>query len=329
MKMGASAGLAALLGPRLWAQLNESMGDSRNPLPKRPLGKTGERLSVIGMGGIVVMGGTQQDANNRVAEAIDRGVNYFDVAPSYGKGEAEEKLGPALKPYRHKVFLACKTNKRDKEGAGAELETSLRRLQTDHFDLYQLHGLADLTEDAERALGPGGAVEAFLEARQKGQVRFLGFSAHSIEAAMRAMESAQFDTILFPVNFVCHYQSGFERKPLEEAGKRGMGRLAIKAMAGTRRAEGSTRETRSFPKCWYEPLSDPAEAALALRWTLSRGVTAAIPPGDENLFRVALNVASVDKPLEPEEEKALKELAAALAPIFPQEKRPKTQRAKA
>ncbi|MCX7017115.1 MAG: aldo/keto reductase [Candidatus Sumerlaeota bacterium] len=292
-------------------------------MPKRPLGKTGEQLSVLGFGGIVAMGGTQREANNRVAEAIDRGVNYFDVAPSYGQGEAEEKLGPALEPYRDCVFLACKTGKRDKAGAEEELERSLRRMRTDHFDLYQMHSLTDVEGDVQKALGPGGAMETFLKAREKGQVRFLGFSAHSVEAALAAMESGLFDTILYPVNFVCHFQSDFETKPLREAERRGMGRLALKSMARTKWPEGSAKETRPYRKCWYEPLSDPAEAALALRWTLGQGVTAAIPPGDEGLYRVALNVATVDRPLEDKELKAAEKLAAGLEPIFPQAQKKK------
>ncbi len=318
IKAGAAAGLAGLLGPKAWAELQDSINSSQNPLPRRPLGKTGESLSVIGLGGIVVMGGTQADADNRVAEAIDRGVNYFDVAPSYGKGEAEQKLGPALKPYRDGVFLACKTQKRDKEGAGEELRASLKALQTDHFDLYQMHSIRDVETDVERALAPGGAVEAFLEAREQGLIRFLGFSAHSPEAALRAIESGVFDTILYPTNFVCHIHSEFDQEVLKAAKAKGMGLLALKAMARTAWPQGSKREDRSNPKCWYEPLNDPAEGALALRWTLSQGITAAIPPGDERLFRAAINVASLDKPLSGEEWSALQVIAQSLAPIFPQ-----------
>src|SRR5690348_773023 len=139
-------------------------------MQRRPLGKTGEELSIIGFGGIVVSGMAQPDADAIVAEAFDRGINYFDVAPSYG--DAEERLGPALEPYRDRVFLACKTGKRDREGAAAELRASLRKLRTDHVDLYQLHALAK-PEDVAQAFGPGGALEAFQEARQQGLTRFL------------------------------------------------------------------------------------------------------------------------------------------------------------
>lgn len=317
LKTSTATALASLLGPRRWDSLHAAMQDSDAPVPRRELGKTGESLSVLGFGGIVVMGGTQKDADQRVHEAIDRGVNYFDVAPTYGRGEAERKLGPALKPYRDRVFLACKTQKRDRKGAMAELEASLKVMQADHFDLYQMHAISDVERDVRRALGPGGAMEAFIEARDKGLVRFLGFSAHSVDAALAAIESGLFDTLLYPVNFVCHFGPRFDQPVLTAGREKEMGLLALKAMARTVWPAGMPRRDRPHPKCWYQPVSSAEEAALALRWALSQGVTAAIPPGDERLFRLALNVASKDAPLDPVEEQALRKLAAELQPVFP------------
>jgi aryl-alcohol dehydrogenase-like predicted oxidoreductase len=313
---GTSVGLAGLLGPRLWAQLQEDLAAPAGPVPRRALGQTGEQLSVIGLGAIALMGGSQEEADRLVAEAIDAGVNYADVAPSYGAGEAEQKLGPALKGRRDRLFLACKTTRRDRDGAAQELRTSLTRLGTDHFDLYQMHALQDVQKDVEVALGPGGAIEAFRAARTQGLVRFLGFSAHSAEAALKAIASGLFDTILYPVNFVCHHQGNFDQEVLQAAKAKGMGILALKAMARATWPAQTKAAERPYPKCWYEPISDPAEAALALRWTLGQGVTAAVPPGDARLFRVALNVAAKDKALAAAEETALQQLAAQLAPIF-------------
>ena len=105
-----------------------------NKIARRPLGKTGEQLSIIGFGGIVVMNEDTPAASNIVAEAVDRGVNYFDIAPSYGN--AQERLGPALAPYRKNCFLACKTDGRKRDDSRAQLEESLRLLKTDHVDLY-------------------------------------------------------------------------------------------------------------------------------------------------------------------------------------------------
>ncbi len=113
-------------------------------LERRALGRTGEHLSMIGFGGIVVMNATTQEAATRVSEAIDRGVNYFDVAPSYGN--AQDMLGPALEPYRKNVFLACKTTERGKDLSQEELDGSLRAMRTDHFDLYQLHAVTTLKD---------------------------------------------------------------------------------------------------------------------------------------------------------------------------------------
>ena len=144
-------------------------------MEKRVLGQTGERLSVVGFGGIVVRNETPQAAAEYVSKAIERGINYFDVAPSYGN--AEERLGPALEPYRDQVFLACKTERRDREGAEAELRASLRRLRTDHVDLYQFHAVKSLSE-VEEILG-GWGHGGLPDAREQGLIRYIGFSAHS------------------------------------------------------------------------------------------------------------------------------------------------------
>lgn len=314
---GSAVALAEMLGPRLWADLNEQMKDSGEPLPRRTLGRTGAELSVVGLGGLSLMGLTPDECARLVAGAMDRGLNYFDVAPTYARGEAERLMGHALKGRREGAFLACKTQKRDKAGARAELEASLAALGVDHFDLYQMHAIMDVENDVDRALAPGGALEAFVEAREQGLVRFLGFSSHSVEAAVKAAESGNFDTILHPVNFVCHHRNGFDRPPLEAAAKQGMGRLALKAMARTTWPKGTKRDERPYRYCWYQPTDEPELAALALRWTLGRGVTAALPPGHPSLFRMAMNVASKDKPLEPAEEKALAAVAEASDPLFP------------
>lgn len=279
-------------------------------MEQRQLGSTGRFLSIIGFGGILVTDATTAEAAERVGMAIDGGVNYFDVAPSYGN--AEEMLGPALFPYRERVFLACKTGKRDREGAAAELRQSLQRLRTDRFDLYQLHSLSKL-EDVERAFGPGGAMEAFLEARDAGLVRFLGFSAHSAEAALDALARFPFDSVLFPVNYVTWNEAGFGPQILDKAREIGAGRLALKAMARGPLPEG---ESRRWSKCWYTPLDDPAEAALALRWTLSQDITAAIPPGEWPLFQIALRTAQSFTPLGADEAAEAQRRARGEQPLF-------------
>jgi aryl-alcohol dehydrogenase-like predicted oxidoreductase len=270
-------------------------------------------LSVVGFGGILVMNMAQDHANRLVAEAVERGVNYFDVAPTYG--DAELRLGPALRPYRQDVFLACKSVERTAEGARAELERSLERLQTDHFDLYQLHGLTDLEKDVEVAFGKGGALETILQAHKEGRVRHVGFSAHSVESARAAMERYDFDSILFPFNFATFLEGDFGPQVLSLAQEKGVARLALKAMARQHWPEGHPdRET--YSKCWYQPLTNPREAELAFRFTLGLPITAAIPPGEEVLFRLALEFATRFQPLKPEEEAQVRDLARGMNLIF-------------
>jgi aryl-alcohol dehydrogenase-like predicted oxidoreductase len=283
------------------------------PIGKRRLGKTGADLSIIALGGVTLMDTEQSFANNLVAEAFDRGINYYDVAPQYGNAQA--RLGPALEPYRQRVFLACKTLVRTKEGAAAELDNSLKLLRTDHVDLYQLHALTKM-EDLEKAAGPGGALETFVAARKTGKIRFIGFSAHSVETALAALDRFDFDTILFPTNFVLFSQANFGPQVHERARKNGMGILALKAMAKTRWPESMKESDRFAPKCWYQPCAAPEEASLALRWTLSQPITAAVPPGDERYFRLAMDVAQRFQPIQPEEEKTLMARAVGVQPIF-------------
>jgi len=280
-------------------------------LEKRSLGKTGEMLSMIGFGGIVVMNATPDEASAAVIHAIDSGVNYFDVAPSYG--DAEIKLGPALEPYRKNVFLACKTGKRTKADARQELEQSLKNLRTDHFDLYQHHAVTTL-EEVDTILGPGGAMETFVEAKAEGKIRFIGFSAHSVEAAMALMDRFDFDTILFPFNYATWNAGNFGPQVMAKAKEKNMGILALKAMAKGPWQEGTDRT--GYPKCWYEPLMSPEEITMGLRFTLSHPVTAAIPPGEEKLFRQALSVSGNLKPLRKSEIQALKEKALKGVPLF-------------
>jgi aryl-alcohol dehydrogenase-like predicted oxidoreductase len=281
----------------------------------RTLGRTGARLSVIGYGGILCTQVEQAEANRHVASAVERGVTYFDVAPSYGNGEAEQKLGPALEPHRAGVFLACKTNKRDAASAGAELAQSLRRLRTDHFDLYQLHAMTT-AQDVEQVFAPGGAMEVLLAAREQGKTRFLGFSAHSVEAAAALLERFPFDSVLAPFNFSTFFKGHFGPQIVEAAERAGAGLLALKGMARTKWPEGLPREQRAWPKCWYEPITDRGLASLALRFTLGLPITAAVPPGHHELWEMALEVAADPTPLTAAEEARLRQAAEETDPIF-------------
>jgi aryl-alcohol dehydrogenase-like predicted oxidoreductase len=280
-------------------------------IEKRSLGKTGEMLSKIGFGGILVMNATAEESSAAVKLAIDAGINYFDVAPTYGN--AEVMLGPALEPYRKNVFLACKTTQRGKKESQAELEQSLKNLRTDHFDLYQFHAVTT-QEDVDKIFAPGGAMETYQAAKKAGKIRFIGFSAHSVEAALAMMDNYDFDTILYPVNFVTWYAGNFGAQVLERAKQKNMGILALKAMA--RGPWPKDADKSKYPKCWYEPLSTPEDIRMGLRFTLSHPVTAALTPGQIELFKIALSQSGNLKPLKDKEIQAIKEEALAGNPLF-------------
>jgi aryl-alcohol dehydrogenase-like predicted oxidoreductase len=279
----------------------------------RPFGATGESLSIIGIGGVTVVGHDAAASIRLFDEALDAGVNYADVAPSYGVDqETEKRFGDALVGRRNRVFLACKTGERGATGAKVELERSLRHLKTDCIDLYQLHAITSV-EEVERAFAPDGAMATILQAQQDGKVRHIGFSAHSVDAALRALELYPFVSALFPVNFVTTYTGHFGPQIVDACIANGAARLALKAMAMTHWKEG---EHRDFPNCWYSPISDERLSELALRWTLSQDVTAAVPPGDPVLFRRALTYAQRFTEISNDEVEELKQVAMQQVPIF-------------
>jgi predicted aldo/keto reductase-like oxidoreductase len=284
-------------------------------LPRRPY-KNGIDLSIIAFGGIVVCGLPQDEVARRVSAAYDRGVNYFDCAPSYFDGEAEMKLGAALQPYRSKVFLAEKTMHRDAKGAREELERTLQRFHTDHVDLYQFHAVGSM-EDVDKILAPAGAAETFLAAKKEGKVRHLGFSAHNAPAALRLMDALDLDSVLFPVNVNAWERGGFGPQILAKAKSKGMARMALKALAFGKWPYTIKESDRKYPKCWYQPIDDREMARLALRFTLNHEITAAVPPGDERIFDLALELASgLLPPLSTEELAGLKMAVSPLAPVF-------------
>jgi predicted aldo/keto reductase-like oxidoreductase len=276
----------------------------------RPLGSTGFTLSLIGLGGIALDGLEQQAANALVAEAVDRGVTYFDSAPSYG--DSESRLGSALAPYRDRVFLACKTERRTADGARRELEESLRRLHTDHFDLYQVHQL-DRREDMETIFGPGGAMETFEAAQRAGTIRLIGFSTHYEDMALEMLRRYPFAALLFPFTYAS-WHHGYGPQALEAATRRGAARLSMKSFVRNRWPEGVVCREQPW---WYQATEDPAEAALALRFALSLDVTACVSAGRPHLFRLALDIAERFEPLTPEEAAHVAAWGKQETPLFP------------
>lgn len=286
---------------------------NRAALPKRPFGKTGAEVSIVGFGGFV-LARLDQDASNRlVAEAVERGVNYFDVSPEYG--DAEVKLGLALEPYRKSCFLACKTAQRTADGARAELRRSLERLKTDHIDLYQLHHIRKVKEDVEAVFAKGGAWEFLQEAKKDGRIRHVGFSAHTEAAALAAIEKSEFDSVMFPLNFSYWYGADFGPRVLQAAKAKGMAVMGIKSLARQRWPKGP-HEPGPYSTMWYQPITNPQEQAMSVRWTLSQGVTAVLPPYNDALHRRAFEVGLAYTPITDAEIEQLKGLATGLDLLF-------------
>ena len=171
-------------------------------------------------------------------------------------------------------------------------------------------------EEVEQITGPGGALETFVKARERGLTRFLGFSAHSEEAALALMDRFAFDTILFPFNWVCWNEGKFGATVLEKAKGKGMGILALKTMAKRRWKEG---EVRQWNKTWYSPVDTFEEAQMAVRFTFSRPITAGPSPGHAELLWWMCDAAEQFTPLTPEEEAEVAQRARGLEPIFPQD----------
>ncbi len=248
---------------------------------KRELGKTGFKVFPVVYGGIISMRDGQDASNNYVAWSRDRGINYFDVAPTYG--DAQEKLGLSIKPFRKDIYLASKTTQRSREGAEKEFEESLRLLHTDYFDVYQLHSLTS-AEDVDEAFGANGVIEMIEKEKTRGRIRKVGFSAHSQTQALRAMSMYDFDTVMFPLNWQMDMRDGWGSGVANDAKRRGVGVIAIKGLIHRRWIDGDDRS--QYPKSWCKPIdvSDVELGVAALKYTFRAGADVIIPPGDFRNF---------------------------------------------
>lgn len=312
----AATGLALGYRP-LFADPNEprlKLYSDASGMPRRILGRTGRRISIIGFPGLALAHEEEEKTcGPALHRAFENGINYFDVAPAYGNGLAEMRMGRGLEGIdRDKIFLACKTGRRDAAGARTELERSLGRLKTDHFDLYQLHAMRS-TRDVEEVLAPNGALQTFLKAKEEGKVRWLGFSAHSREAALALLKAHPFDTVMYPVNFIEHFTHEFDQLVMDKARTDGAAVLAIKPMCGGAWPRGMTRNRDN----WYRALEDEKEIELALRFTLSIDpVVAGLPPAFLDLAEKAFAVGRRYMPATEADIKHLQALAEKYLPMF-------------
>jgi len=273
---------------------------------KAPFGRTGHLSSRAIFGAAALSNVTQAAADRAIDTALRFGVNHFDTAAAYG--HSETRLGPWLQRNRSQVFLATKTGERERVAARDELERSLDRLRTDHVDLWQLHNLVDAGE-WERALGPGGALEAAIEARDQGLVRYIGVTGHGVEVAKRHLDSLRafpFDSVLLPFSYVMMQNPAYARDFEElarECAARGVAVQTIKAI--TRRPWGERPADRPT---WYQPLEEPAALRLALHWVLGREDFFVNTAGDVTLLAPVLEAVSLYR-----ERPSSAELAALLA----------------
>jgi len=251
----------------------------------RPLGKTGFELFPVVYGGIVSMLDGQEASDRSVAWAIERGINYFDVAPQYG--DAQEKLGNSLKPHRDKVYLACKTLCRSRAEAEKDFAESLRLLHTDHFDVYQMHALSS-QEDIDAAFARDGVLSMMLEAQAKGYVRKLGITCHTEKIALQALERHPFDTMLFPLNWQLNLRNGFGSALCAEAKKRGVGILAMKSLIHRCWRSAEEKKQTRFKKSWCKPIDDEFLGVAAFKYAFHMGADVLVPPGNFESFSFAV-----------------------------------------
>ena len=287
-------------------------------MERRRLGRTGHMSSIVALGCCVLGNIPQKEADKIIEFALSHGVNHFDVAPTYG--EAELRLKSCMKEHRDEIFLACKTLKRTKKEAREELERSLERLGVDYIDLYQFHGLDDLNE-LEVAFGPEGALQAMLEAKEEGIIRYIGITSHKPPTIIEALKRFDLDTVLFPLNYVLkrHRCPENDYEPvLKIAKERDIGTIVMKAFArGPWQGElAEKREKRPY-STWYEPFDSQTEIDKCLWFALSQGVTTVASACDIRLVPKIIDAAERYRELTGDEQKELVGSAGDLKPLFP------------
>ncbi len=287
-------------------------------IPTMPFGRTGHQ-STRTLFGAASLGGVSQGEADQTLDVLRKfGVNHFDTAASYG--DAELRLGPWMPRIRQDIFLASKTGDRTYQEAKDSIHRSLKRMQTDHLDLIQLHAVIE-DEELETALGPGGALEAAVEARQQGLVRFIGITSHTLHAPrihLKALERFEFDSVLAPLNYPL-YQIPEYRRDFDEMVKvckaKNVAIQTIKSIC--RRPWG---DQKHFADCWYEPLTDQAAVDKAVHWVLAHPAGVFLNTvGDIHVLPKVLDAASRFTGKAPSDEE-MKQMAAdyAMIPLWPE-----------
>ena len=234
----------------------------------QPFGRTGHMSTRAIFGAAALSSVTQGEANRTLEVLLQYGVNHIDTAASYG--DAELRIGPWMDRHRQDFFLATKTGRRTYQEARDEIHRSLERLRVDHVDLIQLHNLVDPIE-WDIALSPGGALDAAVEAREQGLVRFIGVTGHGTQIAAthkRSLERFDFDSVLLPYSYIVMQNRGYAEDfeaLMALCRERNVAVQTIKSIA--RRPWSGRQATRTT---WYEPMEDQADIDRAVHWVLSR-----------------------------------------------------------
>jgi aryl-alcohol dehydrogenase-like predicted oxidoreductase len=257
---------------------------------------------------------SQADADRVIESIIAAGINHIDVAPSYG--QAEIRIGPWMPRERGRFFLGCKTMERNKAGAWQEMQESLKRLQTESFDLYQCHAITTLAE-LDAVTMKGGALEAFEEARQAGLTKFIGITGHGAQAPqifLEALRRFDFDTVMFPLNFVQMGDPEF-RKHAEEliatCKAKDVGTLIIKTV--TKAPWGERAHTATT---WYEPFEQIEQIQRAVNFVLSHDVTGLCTPGDTRILPLVIRACQNYSRLDREQMEAMIKSGRQFEPLF-------------
>ncbi|MGD2247920.1 MAG: aldo/keto reductase [Candidatus Methanofastidiosia archaeon] len=260
-------------------------------IPKKEFGRTGHESTRVIFGAYALSKATQKEADRTLALLQEYGVNHIDTAPMYGN--AEKVMGPWLAEHGNDFFIATKTRSRQRQRALKNLKRSLKRLRVDHIDLWQMHGLTNPV-GWEKAMGPDGTLEAFLEARDQGLVRFLGVTGHGSKVPKmhkRSLERFDFDTVLLPYNYLQmqnpRYAADFNEL-VDMCRERNVAVQTIKSIA--RRPWGDTPKTHNT--YFYEPLVNQDAIDKSVHWALGFQDSFLITAGDMNLLPKILDAAS-------------------------------------
>jgi len=280
----------------------------------RRFGRSGHLSTIAIFGAAAFWDVDQAQADQMMRLVMEHGVNHIDVAPSYGL--AEERLGPWLARERQRFFVGCKTQLRDREAATLELGRSLKRLQIDALDLYQLHAITSLSE-LDQVTQKGGALEALLAARASGLTRYIGITGHGVDSPavfIEALERFDFDSVLFPVNYV-QFANPVYRENSQELLRicqaRDVGVMAIKSI--TRGPWGPQKQKYTT---WYWPFDDMQAIQPAVNFALSQGVTGICTAGDVNLLPMVLQACENFQPLKADDQEALIQTGRELEALF-------------